>query len=804
MTSDARPIQQASRRNHYVPVWYQAGFQINGAENWLMDISMTRAKPDGTQIVNRARKRPAKSSFWESELYVTRFGEVINDEVETVLFQEIDNYGSDAVRAFVSGDEHAMSMHLEPLISYLGAQKLRTPKGLDWIRSRYPALSQVELLIELQHLRHMFGALWAESVREIISAEQADIKFLISDHPVTMFNSALPSDAPQLAYPSDAPLFWNGTQTLFALDANNLLVLTHVPYAKSPNEVNATGKRINARYFGDALMRTDKLIRSRRINSDQVIAINGLLKSRARRYIAAAELDWLHPERYDHLTQNDLVQLLLPPEDELWHFGGETYIGYSDGTYGYRDQYGRTSTDHEIVEKPLPEEAPHSQDLCPCGSGKTYASCCEQMPQWQRAPWNVLSLRERNLKFLSALYNVLGLSNSVPWKHVQRELTDEQVSLVHRLSQSLWPADTDISALLPRRNQNEVRAVFMGLSDPRVIGENIIAISPMFDQILVMDPFVFARNLRPEFSPVDNPGEHKQQFLKNVMFWAALAPLIEAGKVLVFPDPGDINTEIRRAVFEMAKQRTTGWKMTQEEYKEMEWLGREDATRSLMRMSDEFWSRKIKQSNPDLSNEQIQDAVTFMREKQEEDPLSLLQDVTRDQPSQLIAMRGVNLEIALFIGQVTDSIIFTDTSASWRQLHTHTRAHSIEHAQTAIPSLSFIACTHPDKAVEICQSNESSLLRSAIARMKLAANQNPVSDEFIQSLNLVRNCLADLSSLVEFLPAEIPRTQLSLTLSTPEAGFESPTAQRLVVGFGSEDAPIKLGVAFFRRTGSDS
>jgi len=151
------------------------------------------------------------SSFWENELYVTRFGEVINDEVETILFQEIDNYGADAVRAFVDGDERAMHYQLQALLSYLGAQKLRTPKGLAWIQARYPALSQVEILTELQHLRHMFGALWGESVREIVSAESSEVKFLVTDHPVTMFNAALPVDAPQFADHMDPPLTWNGT-----------------------------------------------------------------------------------------------------------------------------------------------------------------------------------------------------------------------------------------------------------------------------------------------------------------------------------------------------------------------------------------------------------------------------------------------------------------------------------------------------------------------------------------------------------------------------------------------------------------
>src|SRR5690606_134297 len=150
-------------------------------------------------------------------------------------------------------------------------QKLRTPKGLAWIKARYPALSQVELLIELQYLRNMFGALWAESVREIVTAKSSDVTFIVSDHPVTMFNAGVPLDDQHFTFPFDPQLTWNGTQTLFALDANHLLILTHVPYAKNPSSVEAAAKRINARYFGDAMVRTDVLIRSREFTSDAVI-----------------------------------------------------------------------------------------------------------------------------------------------------------------------------------------------------------------------------------------------------------------------------------------------------------------------------------------------------------------------------------------------------------------------------------------------------------------------------------------------------------------------------------------------------
>lgn len=779
------------------------GFQVNSSANWLADISAPRLRPDGSPIVLQPRQRPAKSSFWEDELYVTRSGHIVNDEIETVLFQQIDNFGSDAVRAFIDGDEQQMHHRLESLLSYLGAQKLRTPKGLAWIRSRYPALSQTELLTELQHLRNMFGTLWGECVREIVSAHSSQVKFLVTDHPVTMFNAALPHDAPMYADPMDPSLMWNGTQTLFALDANHLLILTHVPYAKDPSSVDALAKRVNARYFGDTLLRTDALIRSRDFTSDQVIMVNSWLKDRARRYIAAADPQWLNPDANGRPQLSALADLFRPPADHLWRYGGEVYIGYQDGTHGYRDQYGRTSREHEVVAKQPPTSPPVSEDACPCGSGEAFGGCCERRPIWDRSPWDVRSLRERNLMFIQALWTLLDLGDETAWISVQRDLSDEQVAEVHRISQSLWPMDTDILALLPRRDSGRTLCLYMGLSDPRLVGENIVALSLVFDQILVMDPFMLSRNMRPQYSAIDNPGQYKQQLLKNAMFWISLAPLIAAGKVLVFPDPGEVNQGIGRAIMNMARERTTEFQIEPAEFEEMAWLAKEDGSRAIQRMPDEFWLAKLIQSNPGMSHNEASEVVAFMREAQQTDPLALLQRASAEEDGQLLMMRAVNVEVGLLIAQVTGAAVVTDVSATWRQLHLHTRAmgRSSEQPDGWAP-LHLDGPLQPSAAIGLSESEEGVAAQTAVGALKAAVDQRADHDLLLTSLDNVRDRISALNGSVATAVPGLARVRMSLTPSIPSSGFESPSVQRLVVSLGSEDAPVALGLAFFRRTES--
>ena len=42
----------------------------------------------------------------------------------------------------------------------------------------------------MQGIRMMHCTIWSEGVREIVSAETANVKFIVSDHPVTIYNHA--------------------------------------------------------------------------------------------------------------------------------------------------------------------------------------------------------------------------------------------------------------------------------------------------------------------------------------------------------------------------------------------------------------------------------------------------------------------------------------------------------------------------------------------------------------------------------------------------------------------------------------
>jgi hypothetical protein len=451
-----------------------------------------------------------------------------------------------------------------------------------------------------------------------------------------------------------------GSQTIFPLDANHCLILTNLEYAKDPSGVDLLRTRQNPRHFGQTLARTDAWIRTRKLSREEVIAINHVLKSRARRHIAAAEEDWLYPERVAPHEWTAVGKILLPPENEIWHFGGEIYVGYKDGSSSYQDAFGRTSRSHEYLRKETPAGHPAPDGFCRCGSGKPFQACCKDLRPEDRMPSDVYSVRERNLMFSRAIENILGLNRDKSWEDVRRELSDEQVKEIHTAYTALRLKDTNIVDLLPRPDTRVFRALYVGLIDPRTIAASVMAWSRYFDEILVLNPFANGVLMRPEYSPIDSPAQYKEQTIKNVALMMALVPLIHAGVVQLIPDPMEFNDTLRQGVWAIAKERRGKVKLDPADLDLAYELGKDDLKRILARLPDDDLRRQIRKRSPDLADDKITEVMVHIREEHA-DPFALIQPlVIGKDGGQLQVMRGVNFELALLLAQLTGAAIYSD------------------------------------------------------------------------------------------------------------------------------------------------
>lgn len=784
-----------TRDNHYVPQWYQKGF-VNNQNNNLcyLDLSPDKKElPDGRTITfNERHNWPTSRCFFQPDLYTTFFGNYINDDIEKFLFGKIDDSGARAIRAFIDVDTRGWHDNFFNFFSYIDTQKLRTPKGLDWIRQQYPNLSQLDLMLEMQSLRNLHCTLWTEGVREIVSAENSDIKFIISDHPVTIYNYACSTESEFCCYPNDPSIALKASQTIFPLDRNHCLILTNLEYAKAPDSVDPIDKRIHSKPMRQSMVRTDNFIRTRQLNSDHVIAINTVIKNRANRYIASDEEEWLYPENLYSYEWQEIKNILLPPKDELHHFGGEIYVGYNDGSTYYQDEYGRQSPENEHLKKNGSKKKIGRNEPCGCGSGKKFKKCCEGKPEKDRPSWDVLSIRERNIVLYRGIYDILGLNKGKTWNDVRRELNNKQIVDVHQLYSSLWPIETDLFSLLPKPD-DKLRAVYTGILDPRVILLPLGAV-PYFDEVIIQHPFVHPRAVNSEFSPIENPHQHKYQVLKNILFFLYLEPFIRLGIVNFIPDPCMFDNHLHRNLLSMAQNRRDDTPINKEEADRMMDLGRDDFARTMRGLSKEQLSKQISQSSPKLSQEEIDDVVQYMKNLNEDDPLSLLQDDLYAHGGQLImSSMSPNFEMALFTAQATGSAILTDSRTRWEEIITaQSRNNGIasypfNDVSNLIASKYFILSADPQRSFNHALHNNYGLLRKLFKEILNAAksgnnNINPA---------LINRYKSDFQKAFDSVMKRIDRNEEylfrgKLNFLIPNGGFVNNNVQRLLLISGSQ------------------
>lgn len=350
--------QNLSHNHHYVPVWYQRRFLDEGSTAFrILDLHPDRiVLPDGTIKSRRTiLDKGPEAAFKTKDLYtVSLFGRA-NDEIERMLFGPIDTKGRRAIDAWLREDWAVVHETYWLMYEFMDALRLRTPKGLRFVQSVTKAQSNFQLMAWMQRMRRMHCVMWSEGVLEIVSAKSSSTKFIFTDHPVTFFNRhSFPGD-PSIPAGCDPLQEWQGTQTLFPLDRENLFVLTHLEWARSPGAAKAKKPRTNARYFDTSLVRYDKCGRGRCLTDSQVREVNFILKSRADRYVAGRNDDDLFPERHLKSTHWGNLGRFLSPSGDLWDWGGYTTVKMQDGSYIFQDEFGRRPKSKSEFERRVKE-----------------------------------------------------------------------------------------------------------------------------------------------------------------------------------------------------------------------------------------------------------------------------------------------------------------------------------------------------------------------------------------------------------------------------------------------------------------
>lgn len=803
-------MMSKTRSNHYVPQWYQEGFFDEGRNTlaYLDLVPPQRVLEDGRIITERALfEAPTSRAFQQLDLYSTFFGTSVNDEIERRLFGDIDARGSKAVRAFAKADPSEWHRHFQTLFEYIDIQKIRTPKGLDWLKAQYPELSQNELMFEMQGIRMMHCTIWTQGVREIVSAEGAQVKFIISDHPVTIYNHAAPPDVVACAYPHDPSIALKASQTIFPLTRDFCLILTNLEYAQSPT-ASPLEKRTFARNFRSSMVKTDALIRTRKLTDSEVAQINYIIKARARRFVAAGRSEWLYPEKTCANSWSEIRTTILPPEGELWHFGGEVFAKFDDGRVYYQDEFGRTEGQRDFLKKKLPVDPLRPSDYCGCGSGRSFGACCESKPIALRPTWEELSIRERNLMLYNGITNVLDLASGKDWVSVRRALTDEQICKIYSLYEALWPRETDLLQLLPKPDGG-ARALYTGLIHPTIITDFALGATLYFGELLIEHPFLHAGTVNKEFSPVENPKIYRQEFLKSVVFFLNVMPLVDRGLVNLFPDPCNFDLHLRDQMLHMARVRSAGINFDLRNDPRIKALMRDDFQRNIMSLPRDALRSKMRQLKPTLDSGQLEEELRTVERLKERDPLADLQEGSLGGGKRGGQMNmwkiAPNFEMAMYVAQATGACIVTDNLYRWEEVKSalNRRARwSDTKLQPLAQSIESATFAFPQDVQDILPLSEDGALTAIPALMRdvfkylsrLESREAKPNFEASLKARFVREHAPSQAAVQK---ARVAVKDGRLACAFPPGGIQDNTVNRLLLMSSSERHLPHVPMAFF-------
>jgi hypothetical protein len=270
----------------------------------------------------------------------------------------------------------------------------------------------------------------------------------------------------------------------------------------------------------------------------------------------------------------------------------------------------------------------------------------------------------------SAIISILGLDRGKDWTAMRRDLTDAQISEIYDLYEGLWPLETDLLQLLPKPD-GRPRAVYVGSIHPQAIAEFALAAPLYFGELIIQTPFIHNGTVADKFKPVLHPKNYRQEFLKTILFFLTVMPLVEMGLVNLIPDPCDFDFHLRRQMMSMAEDRAPWLAAEMDKEVRALALAKEDMNRGLTSLPRDTLKAQIKRAMPELAESELEQALAGMQTLRERDPLAVLTDdnFSRDEGSGLFNFMKLapNFEIAMYLAQAMGASLVTDSPVRWNE-----------------------------------------------------------------------------------------------------------------------------------------
>jgi hypothetical protein len=101
-----------------------------------------------------------------------------------------------------------------------------------------------------------------------------------------------------------------------------------------------------------------------------------------------------------------------------------------------------------------------------------------------------------------------------------------------------------------------------------------------------------------KYRPTKQPKSYRQEFLKAVIFFLTVMPLVDLGLVNLIPDPCDFDYNLRRQMMSMAEARSTNMRFDPKDDQRLYKLMREDGRRSVMLTPPDAMRRQLRKLMP--------------------------------------------------------------------------------------------------------------------------------------------------------------------------------------------------------------
>jgi hypothetical protein len=218
-----------------------------------------------------------------------------------------------------------------------------------------------------------------------------------------------------------------------------------------------------------------------------------------------------------------------------------------------------------------------------------------------------------------------------------------------------------------------LRALYLGEYEPELMVENVVRFSLYADQILLTNPFQNPNNIAEKYNPIVHPEEWKAETLKLLFHLMILAPWIDDGLVVLIPNPGEFNWDLRIKTWTLATERLKGWTPSDEDLDESQFKKR--MQREFLRAPRQYWDRMAREVEPSLSDSDREVFLDRIEHDRASDPLLLNETMDNMPPQLCMTHTGANLEMGMYICQATGAFPYTNMRFRWKEILTTALPH---------------------------------------------------------------------------------------------------------------------------------